>query len=80
MRIFRRVLRSGQTVTLKGDVPEGTALLLHDSLLDLDKPVIVKANDRKPITVQVKRSAEVMCEAMEKRLDPKRTPTAKIEL
>lgn len=69
-----------QTITLKGDVPEGAALLLHDSLLDLDKPVIVKVNDRKPITVQVKRSAEVMREALQQRLDPKQTPTAKIEL
>jgi len=64
----------------KGDVPEGAALLLHDSLLDLDKPVIVKVNDRKPITVQVKRSAEVMREALQQRLDSKQTPTAKIEL
>ncbi len=70
----------GQAITLKGDVPNGVSLLLHDALLDLDKPVTVKINDGKAMTYQPKRSAEVMREALEKRLDPKQTPTAKIVL
>lgn len=70
----------GQTITMKGDVPEGTTILLHDALLDLDKPIIVKVNDRKSTTVNVKRDAQVMREALTKRLDPKQTPTAKIVL
>ncbi|MDX1680963.1 MAG: transglutaminase domain-containing protein [Akkermansiaceae bacterium] len=68
----------GQTITLQGDVPMGTRILLHDALLDLDQPILVKVNDRKSTTVEAKRSAEVMRAALEKRLDPKQTPTAVI--
>lgn len=70
----------GQTITLTGDVPKGTALLLHDALLDLDKEATVIVNDGQPTTYRPVRSAEVMREALEKRLDPRQTPTAKIVL
>ena len=78
MRIDAEIV--GQAITLKGDVPNGVSLLLHDALLDLDKPVTVKINDGKAMTYQPKRSADVMRAALEKRLDPKQTPTAKIVL
>lgn len=70
----------GQSITLKGDIPMGMSLLLHDSLLDLDQEVTVIVNGGKPSKHQPKRSREVMRQALEKRLDPKQIPTAKIVL
>lgn len=68
----------GQTITLKGDIPSGTRLLLHDDLIDLDQPVKVSANDGEPTTYHPKRSAAVIRQALQKRLDPSAAPTARI--
>ena len=70
----------GQMITLKGDVPNGMRLLLHDALLDLDREVTVTVNDGKPTRHQPKRCIEVIRDALEKRLDPKSTPNARIIL
>jgi len=70
----------GRRITLKGDVPAGTRLLLHDALLDLDQPVEVVINGGPVKTYEVKRSSEVIRAALEDRLDPKGAPSAVIEL
>lgn len=70
----------GQKVTLKGDIPKGTRILLNDAFIDLDKPIEVIVNDKAATTHNPKRSLEVIKTALENRLDPRAVPTALIEL
>lgn len=70
----------GQSITLTGDVPGGTRLLLHDELLDLDQAITVKVNDGEPKPFEVERDPEVIAQALADRLDPKSCPTAAITL
>ena len=67
-----------QKITLEGDVPEGTRILLNDSFINLDKPVEVTLNGTEPKTYTPKRDVEVMKKALEKRLDPHSIPSAVI--
>ncbi|HEX5790022.1 MAG TPA: hypothetical protein VFY13_02665, partial [Luteolibacter sp.] len=66
----------GQQIALKGDVPAGIRLLLNDALLDLDQAVEVSVNGGTPKSYKPQRTAQVIREALEKRLDPASTPTA----
>ena len=68
----------GQQIALKGDVPTGIRLLLNDALLDLDQPVEVTLNGGTPRSYKPQRSAQVIREALEKRLDPASAPTARV--
>ena len=68
----------GQAIQLDGDVPAGTLILLSDNLLDLDKPVTVKVNEKPARKIEILRSAEVIREALSNRLDPAATPCAAI--
>ncbi|MBK1825733.1 transglutaminase domain-containing protein [Haloferula rosea] len=70
----------GQKISLKGDVPAGTRLLLHDSLLDLDKEIEVTVNDREPRSFQVERTADTIRHALTRRLDPHGAPTGVVTL
>jgi hypothetical protein len=70
----------GDAITLKGEVPPGMRLLLHDDLLDLDKPVQVTVNDGKARSYQPKRSAKTIRDCLEKRLDPASAASACITL
>ncbi|MCH7228307.1 dienelactone hydrolase family protein [Haloferula sp. A504] len=70
----------GRQITLSGDVPTGTTLLLHDQLIDLDQPISVKVNDAEPVEFEVTRDPAIIKSALSKRLDPKACPTAAITL
>lgn len=67
----------GQTIHLSESTPPGTVLLLHDDLLDLDRPVRIewrgRTFERKP-----KRHADVIRRALASRLDPASCPTAEV--
>ncbi len=71
---------AGQKIDLTGDFPPGTRLLLHDALLDLDKPILVSRNGAPVSRHEVARSSEVIRQSLATRLDPKSTPTAVITL
>lgn len=70
----------GQNISLKGFVPVGTRLLLHDDLLDLDELIEVVINGKPAKTYEVERSSDVIRAALEDRLDPKGAPCAVIVL
>ena len=70
----------GRRITLKGFVPAGTRLLLHDGLLDLDEPIEIVINGQPAKGYEVKRSSDVIRAALEDRLDPKSAPSAVIVL
>lgn len=69
-----------QSISLQGDVPEGTRILLSDHLLDLDQPVEVTVNDQPARRFQPTRSTRVIREEIARRMDPPATPTALITL
>ncbi len=76
----KRIVASvdGQMVKLTGDVPKGIQLLLNDEWIDIDQEIQVSVNDAKPKTYKAKRSADVVRQALESRLDPSAAPTAVI--
>jgi predicted esterase len=69
---------NGQSIRLEGDVPKGTRILLSDELLDLDKPIEVTINDQPTHKFEPTRSAKVIREELELRMDMPATPTAVI--
>jgi transglutaminase-like putative cysteine protease/pimeloyl-ACP methyl ester carboxylesterase len=71
---------TGQAITLTGDVPPGTRLLLHDDFINIDQPVQVTVNARPVQRFEVTRSLAVIQESLTRRLDPKSTPSAGITL
>jgi len=71
---------SGQAITLTGDVPKGTALRLHDALVNLDEPVTVTVNGQKVFQGKVPRTEAVIRAALLTRLDPQICPTALLTL
>lgn len=66
----------GQDITLTGDVPVGTRILLRDELVDLDRPVTVKVNDGPSREVEVERDPDLIKTAIAGRLDAAACPTA----
>ena len=71
---------TGNEISLDGDVPAGTALLLTDSLLDLDKPVVVKNKGKESFKGIVKRSAEAISAGLKARPDVAQCPFARLEI
>jgi poly(3-hydroxybutyrate) depolymerase len=71
----------GQTITLDGDVPRGTKILLSDELLDLDKTVqiVVNGGATKVVVPNPQRSLKVIRESLSERLDPASTPVVVAE-
>lgn len=59
----------GQTILLTGQVPPAFELRLSDALLDLDRPVTVRVNGREVFAGPVRRTAAVLAESLEERLD-----------
>jgi dienelactone hydrolase len=68
----------GQTILLDGDVPSGISLLLSDALLNLDLPVSVIVNGTQTVSTQVMRTAGVIKQSLEERLDLSATATANL--
>jgi hypothetical protein len=68
----------GRTISLTGDVPSGTQILLSDKLLGLDESIEISANGKAPFTVKPVRSIQTIRAALKERLDPSATPTAVI--
>jgi hypothetical protein len=66
----------GQTIRLTGEIPKGMTLLLSDALLDLDEPVSVVVNDKPVSTAKPPRTAAVIRQCVEERLDPPAAATA----
>ena len=70
----------GQSITLTGDIPPGTRLLLHDDFINIDQPVLVTVNALPVQRFEATRSLAVIQESLARRLDPKSTPSAGITL
>lgn len=70
----------GQNITLTGDVPSGTQILLNDAFIDIDKPILVTVNGQAVQRFEVTRHITIIRESLAQRLDPKATPTARITL
>jgi hypothetical protein len=68
----------GRTISLTGDVPPGTQILLSDKLIDLDGPIEISVNDKAPFTAKPVRNIQTIHAALKERLDPSATPTAMI--
>lgn len=68
----------GRTISLTGDVPPGTMILLSDKLISLDEPIEISVNAKAPFTAKPVRSIQTIRAALKERLDPSATPTAMI--
>ncbi|MFG0260138.1 MAG: transglutaminase domain-containing protein [Phycisphaerales bacterium JB041] len=69
---------SGQTITIESADVQSCTLLLHDALLDLDQPVSVIANGKQVFSGTVRRTEQVIREALAGRLDAGTAPSAKL--
>lgn len=70
----------GNGITLAGDVPTGLRLRLSDALVDLDQPVVVRANGREVFSGKVIRQAAVLRASLEERADAASAASAEIRL
>lgn len=70
----------GQTISLEGVVPAGTALWLSDELLDLDQPLTLKVNGKMVGDRKVERTREAIVTALAERPDGIACPTARLEV
>ena len=68
----------GRTISLTGDVPPGTQILLCDKLIGLDGSIEISVNGKAPFTAKPVRSIQTIRAALKERLDPSATPTALI--
>jgi hypothetical protein len=71
---------SAQNITLTGDVPTGTTLLLSDHLLDLDQVVSVELDGKQVFKGRVPRTEEAIRASLAERADPRSAATAKFVL
>jgi len=67
-----------QTITLKSDDAKQLTIRLNDKMLDLDKPVIVTAKDKKLHNAPVKRTIGTIAKTLAERGDPKSIFVAEI--
>jgi predicted esterase len=67
----------GQTIRLTGEIPKGMTLLLSDALVDLDEPVSVLVNEKTVSTAKLPRTAAIIRQCLEERLDSPATATAR---
>ena len=70
----------GQTIRLEGDVPAKTTLRLSDAMLDLDREVTVFVNGRIVKSTRIPRTAAVIQQSLEERMDLPAAATASLEL
>ncbi len=70
----------GQTIELRSDDVKKLTLRLSDELLDLDQPVIVKANGKVVYNAPVKRTAAAVRQSLAERGDPRTAATALLEV
>ena len=69
-----------RTITLEGEVPSGMVLRLSDRLLDLDRPLVVRANGREVFNGKAVRRAADIVASLEERADPSSAATALVRL
>jgi len=69
-----------RTITLEGEVPSGMVLRLSDRLLDLDRPLVVRANGREVFKGKAVRRAADIAASLEERADPSSAATALVRL
>ncbi len=70
----------GQTIRLTGEIPKGMTLLLSDALVDLDEPVSVLVNETPVSTAKLPRTAAIIRQCLEERLDSPAAATARFEV
>jgi len=69
-----------QTVLIETNDYTSCTLLLHDKLLDLDKPINVVVNSQTVFQGHARRTELAINQALEERLDPSTTPTTTLKL
>jgi hypothetical protein len=69
-----------QTVTIESADVDSCVLLLHDAIVDLDRPVTVIANGERVFDGMVRRTERVIRESLGQRLDRGLTPSAKLDV
>ncbi len=75
------VNRDGQTFTIdKADKVKRLSILLNDSLVDLDQPIVVRFGDRELFHGRLSRSKSVLEETLQERGDRSYLFSAKIEI
>lgn len=67
-------------ITLDGDVPEGITLHLSDTLVNLDKPILVKINGKESFKGKADRTAASIRTALDSRPDAPACPTATLKI
>ncbi|MBI1851829.1 MAG: hypothetical protein HYR85_15935 [Planctomycetes bacterium] len=70
----------GQTVRITTDDVKRLTLYLSDTLVDLDKPVVVEWNGKKVHDGPLARSLDVLLESLAERVDTARPFTAKLDV
>jgi hypothetical protein len=68
----------GQTITLHSTDVRRVDLLLHDALLDLDRPITVIANGHTVFEGQVARTESAIAQSLRLRSDPRMIATASV--
>lgn len=67
---------NGQTIRIKGDVPEGLSVRLSDEILDLDQTLNIIINEREVFSGRMVRDADVIRESLNRHFDVPRAATA----
>ena len=61
----------GQAISLNSDNVEKLVVRVNDAMLDLDKPVVIRAGDEKVFEGKIDRTIGVLAKTLEERGDPK---------
>ncbi len=70
----------GNTISLEGDVPDGTKVYLSDALVDLDQAVSLRVNGKQRFSGEVPRSAAVILDNLRALPDAARCGSAVVVL
>ena len=66
----------GQTIRIDSPETRSLTLLLHDELIDLDRPITVEANAEVVFEGHIRRTVGAVTTSLAQRRDPRSTPTA----
>ncbi|MHC5109817.1 MAG: transglutaminase domain-containing protein [Planctomycetota bacterium] len=70
----------GQTIRIESEDVSGVTLRLHDSLIDLDRPIKVTANGQTCFSGHVRRQVQVIAKSLAERADPFVAATAELSV
>ena len=71
---------TGQQIDVQAEGRDQLILRLSDRLVDLDQPVVVTVNGKEKFNGKVQRSAKVIRESLQQRMDPGTVATGEVKL